>query len=287
MVQLADSDIKTREVLDWTGVHLFHGTGSSCSQKTRIFLNLKGIEWESHVIDMATQENFGDWYLGINPRGLVPCLVIDGQVHIESNDIMTLLDERFPEPKLIPEGRESEMAELLHHEDDLHLDLRTLTFRFIHKVEGPAKDPAAVDNYRVAGSGTVQGSKDPERERQVAFWDRVADIGITDEAAQISANRFRAAFDGLSDRLGDNAYLLGANITVLDIAWFVYANRLVLAGYPLERLHPSIWRWFEPLRARPEFAEQIARPQGFFDDVAAFQAEQAAANATLSNVAGF
>ena len=52
MVQLVDSDIKTREVLDWKGVHVLHFAGSSCSQKLRIFLNLKGIAWESHPIDL-------------------------------------------------------------------------------------------------------------------------------------------------------------------------------------------------------------------------------------------
>lgn len=44
MVQLVDSDIKSREVLGWKGVHVLHYSGSSCSQKLRIFLNLKGIE---------------------------------------------------------------------------------------------------------------------------------------------------------------------------------------------------------------------------------------------------
>jgi len=51
MVQLLDSDIKTREVLDWKGVHLIHYMGSSCSQKVRIFLNLKGIDWEWLSLD--------------------------------------------------------------------------------------------------------------------------------------------------------------------------------------------------------------------------------------------
>ena len=46
MVQLLDGDIKTREVLGWKGVHILHYSGSSCSQKLRIFLNLKGIPWE-------------------------------------------------------------------------------------------------------------------------------------------------------------------------------------------------------------------------------------------------
>jgi len=48
MVQLFDGDVLTREVLDWKGVHLFHFHGSSCSQRTRVCLNLKGIEWEPH-----------------------------------------------------------------------------------------------------------------------------------------------------------------------------------------------------------------------------------------------
>ena len=72
MVQLVDSDIKTREVLGWKGVHVLHFSGSSCSQKLRIFLNLKGIAWESHLVDLPTNENFTPWFLGINPRGLVP-----------------------------------------------------------------------------------------------------------------------------------------------------------------------------------------------------------------------
>ena len=57
MVQLLDSDIKTHDVLDWKGIHLIHYMGSSCSQKVRIFLNLKGIDWEWHTIDLLANEN--------------------------------------------------------------------------------------------------------------------------------------------------------------------------------------------------------------------------------------
>ncbi len=58
MVQLFDGDIKTREVLHWKGVHVLHFMGSSCSQKLRIFLNLKNIPWESHIVDLFANENF-------------------------------------------------------------------------------------------------------------------------------------------------------------------------------------------------------------------------------------
>ena len=127
MVQLVDGDIKTREVLGWKGVHVLHFMGSSCSQKLRVFLNLKNIPWQSHPIDLMGNENFQPWFLGINPRGLVPVLVHDGAVHIESNDIIQYLEQKFPSPRLIPAGHENEVATLLKHEDDLHLDLRTLS----------------------------------------------------------------------------------------------------------------------------------------------------------------
>src|SRR6201988_5044158 len=104
MVQLLDRDITTREGLGWKGVHVLHYMGSSCSQKLRIFLNLNGIAWESHLVDLPTNENFQPWFLGINPRGLVPVLVLDGAVHIESNDIIQYLEQKFPTAKLNAHG---------------------------------------------------------------------------------------------------------------------------------------------------------------------------------------
>ena len=48
VVELAASDVLTKEVLVWKGLHLFHFSGSSCSQKLRIYLNLKGIAPSLH-----------------------------------------------------------------------------------------------------------------------------------------------------------------------------------------------------------------------------------------------
>jgi glutathione S-transferase len=258
MVQLIDSDIRTREVLDWKGVHVLHFAGSSCSQKLRIFLNLKGIAWESHPINLRDYENLRPWFLGINPRGLVPVLVHDGTVHIESNDIIQYLERVFPTPTLIPAGHENEVGTLLKHEDELHLDLRTLSFRFVFAPPGPPKPAEVLERYAVDGSGTVQGLKDREKEIQIAFWQRAAKEGFTDERARASAEKFRAAFDVLDEKLAVSPYLMGSDLSVLDVAWFIYAYRLSLAGYPLQRLHPHVFAWKERLLARPEFATEIA-----------------------------
>ena len=287
MVQLVDSDIKTREVLDWKGVHILHFMGSSCSQKIRVFLNLKGIKWESHEIELHTNENFRPWFLGINPRGLVPVLVHDGAVHIESNDILQYLEKKFPTPKLIPDGHENEVAALLKHEDDLHLDLRTLSFRFVFAPPGPPKPAEMLKSYAANGAGTVQGLKDHEKDTQIEFWERAAKEGFTDDRARASARKFRVEFDALDKRLAQHPYLMGDALGVLDIAWFIYAHRLSLGGYPLARLHPRVSAWVNKLRARPEFAKEIGMPPEAVARGEAVRAAHAAAGKSLEMVAGF
>ncbi len=287
MVQLLDSDINTREVLGWKGVHVLHFMGSSCSQKLRIFLNLKEIKWKSHLVDLDTNESFGPWFLGINPRGLVPVLVHDGAVHIESNDIIQYLEQTFPTPKLIPAEHENEVAALLKHEDDLHLDLRTLSFRFVFAPPGPPKPAKALKSYAANGSGTVRGAIDCDKQIQIEFWERAAKEGFTDEQARASARKFRAEFDAMDKQLAQQPYLMGGALTVLDIAWLIYTHRLSLAGYPFERLHPHVFAWKERLASRSEFAKEIELPRPSKKRLEATRRAQEQAGNTLEAVAGF
>ena len=89
------------------------------------------------------------------------------------------LEQTFPSPKLIPAGHENEVAALLRHEDDLHLDLRTLSFRFVFDPPGPPKPAAALQSYAANGSGTVEGAKDREKEIQIEFWQRATPRGLS------------------------------------------------------------------------------------------------------------
>ena len=286
MVKLFDEDVETREVLDWKGVHLFHFYFSSCSQKARICFNLKGIQYRSHPVNLADGENYTQFYLGINPRGLVPALVIDGEVHIESNDIITHVDHKFPDIPLIPAGMEDETALLLKEEDELHLDLRTLTFRFTWPRGKVARSPETLQKYREFGSGTVEGEIDTHKNREIKFWEIEANIGITDEAVRVSIGRFKDSLTRLSDKLQGSPYLLGENITVLDVAWVIYVNRLVFCGYPLDNLHPIVGDWFWPLREKDEFDRELIIPPDLQKTVDENHSAQADAGKSLVEVAG-
>lgn len=284
MPRLMDQDIHTREVLDWQGLHLLHFAGSACSQKVRIFLNLKGIAWISHSVNLATQKNFEPWFLGINPRGLVPVLVHDGAVYIESNDILAYLEETFPEPRLIQAGQNQEVSASLREEDDLHLSLRSLTMRFVVPKFLAAKRPAALAIYE-ENRGTIGGLPDDHKEIELRFWRDYARQGVTDAETLAAATRFRREYERFDTLLGDQTYLLGDSLSVLDIAWFIYTHRLARAGYPFSQQHPHADRWYRGLLAREAFAKEVreALPLRFIG--AGLHAVQRFRGTTLAEVA--
>ncbi len=286
MPALTDQDIQTREVLDWKGIHLLHFAGSVCSQKTRIFLKLKGIDWKSHHVDLSKGENVTGWFMGINPRGLVPVLVDDGRVIIESNDILEYLEEQFPQPPLIRRELSEETKLLLKEEDDLHPDIRSISFRYFFPFM-PPRPKEQLDDYANFGSGTVGGALDPHKEVEIQFHrDMKANNGVPDDRIKASASRFRAIYDRMNVQLGRTKYLQGDQVSVLDIAWYIYSVRLTGAGYPLHRLHPNVGVWFDRLNADPAFFQEVVWPPEFLEMQAAMHKEQGARGDTLAVVAG-
>ena len=110
-------------VLELTGLHLYHSGVSNCSMRVRIALEEKGLPWTSHHLNILKKEHITPEYFGINPNGLVPTLVHDGKVIIESDDIIEYIDETFPEPSLRPpEGPARElMNDWLHRATAIHV----------------------------------------------------------------------------------------------------------------------------------------------------------------------
>ena len=83
-------------VLSHTGLHLYHTARSNCAARVRLLLEEKTLDWVGHHIDLGKKENITEEYFGINPKGVVPTLVYDGEVVVESNDILLYLEEKFP-----------------------------------------------------------------------------------------------------------------------------------------------------------------------------------------------
>ena len=75
---------------------------SSAAYRVRIALNLKGVEHDRHPVNLLEGAQRSAEYHALNPQGLVPMLEIDGQRLTQSLSIIVYLDQRFPEPPLVP-----------------------------------------------------------------------------------------------------------------------------------------------------------------------------------------
>lgn len=86
-------------------LELFTYCKSSATYRVRIALNYKGIDYEPHYVDLLKDggDNFKLEYLDINPQGLIPTLIHNGQAIHQSVAILEFLEETFPEPALLPE----------------------------------------------------------------------------------------------------------------------------------------------------------------------------------------
>ena len=81
---------------------LYNFFRSGTSHRLRIALNLKGLTAEYVAVDLRTEEHLGAAFKALNPQGLVPALVVDEAVLIQSPAIIEWLEERYPTPALLP-----------------------------------------------------------------------------------------------------------------------------------------------------------------------------------------
>jgi maleylacetoacetate isomerase len=83
-------------------MRLYQNWRSSAAYRVRIALNYKGLSYEQVAIDLRKGAQRTPEFLEINPQGLVPVLEDDGIVLTQSLPILNYLEERYPEPALLP-----------------------------------------------------------------------------------------------------------------------------------------------------------------------------------------
>jgi maleylpyruvate isomerase len=77
---------------------------SSAAYRVRIALNLKGLAHEYVPINLRQGEQHGAPYRTINAYELVPALTDEQGTFTQSLAILEYLEERYPEPPLLPRG---------------------------------------------------------------------------------------------------------------------------------------------------------------------------------------
>jgi GST-like protein len=233
------------------GLHLYHADISNCSMRVRMTLEEKRLPWTSHHISLQKKENVTPEYFGIHPNGLVPALVHDGVVHIESNEIIEYLDERFPDPPLRPDSPAelAEMHEWLETATGYHVN-SVKTFIYARKMAGKLrKSDEEAAQYRAL-------QQDPEL---VAFHTKVASAeGLPVAEVEAAEGRLRRCFDRAEAALASHRWLVGDRYTLADIAWAPLHFTLLGAGFPFHE-YPRVSAWADAVRERPSFQQGVLK----------------------------
>ncbi|MDP6175779.1 MAG: glutathione S-transferase family protein, partial [Rhodospirillales bacterium] len=83
-------------------LELYHFHGATCGLKARLSLAEKGVEYTGHAVERAYLRS--PEYLKLNANGVVPTLIHDGEVLVESSVIINYVDDAFDGPPLKPAG---------------------------------------------------------------------------------------------------------------------------------------------------------------------------------------
>src|SRR6185295_14296669 len=134
---------------------------SSAAFRVRIALNLKKLDYENAFVHLRRGDQRQPEFLGLNPQGLVPALAVDEHRLIQSLPIIEYLDEKFPEPPLLPRdagGRARVRALAAIVACDIHPLNNLRVLRYLHRTLG--QDEAALaawyNHWIAEGFGAIE-----------------------------------------------------------------------------------------------------------------------------------
>ena len=203
---------------------LYQSSGSPNSRRVRIFLAEKGISMPLVPVDLGAKEQFSDAYAAINPRRVVPTLVLEDCTVIgEVPAIQRYLEEIHPEPPLLGSTPKAKAQVAMW---DRRVEL-----------EGFASVMDAVRN-------TAPGLKN----RAIAGPHEYEQIPALAERSRTRVANFYADFDA---RLADVAFVAGDDFSVADITAVVTVDFATKgAGLPMGDEYAALKRWYDSVSTR-------------------------------------
>ncbi len=246
---------------------LFHNAVSTCSQKVRWMLSEKQMEFASREIDLLAGEQHADWYTKIHPDHVVPALLDDETVILESSLIMMYLDQIGGGEPLVPDDpleahRMRSWTHLIDHK--IHAEAAVITF---------ALGPRHLVNAQPAETREAAISRivDPIARAQRRS---VLEHGVEAPEFKTAIERFIKMLDEMETRLQHAQWLAGAAPTIADGAVLPYVLRLEhLSLDNMIAAYPGVTAWLARMKQRPSFASVVE--QWIPDEVIAFLKQMA------------
>jgi glutathione S-transferase len=207
---------------------LYQSTTSPNSRRVRIYLAEKGISMPIVPVDLGAREQLSDAYAAINPRRVVPTLVLnDGTAIGEVPAILRYLEELHPAPPLLGATPKTKALVTMW-------ERRVEQEGFASVMEAVRNAAPGLKNRAIAG---------PHDYEQIP--------ALVARSKQRVAN-FYADFNA---RLADVPFIAGDDFSIADIIAIVtvdFATRA--AGLPIADEQAALQRWYETVSVRASMA---------------------------------
>jgi ganglioside-induced differentiation-associated protein 1 len=233
-------------------IELYHHGSSVCAAKVRFVLAEKRLDWKGHYIDILTGEQFRADYMKLNPKAVVPTLVHDGKVVVESTVICEYLDEVFPRPALKPQSAYERAKMRLWTkavDEDVHPACAEITFASCHRHIVGRLGPEGVKKFLDSTPPQSVTSQWHNRKKQIVMQ------GFDAPDVARPFRLYDRYLQKMEDNLAESAWLAGDTFSLADVGMTPYLNRLDMLGMLGEwtKGRPRLADWFERVKARPSF----------------------------------
>lgn len=230
-------------------IELYHNDMSVCAQKVRFALGEKALKWESHHLNLRAGDQQKPEYTKLNPNAVVPTLVDDGKVIIESTVINEYIDDAHPEPRLRPADALTRARMRLwtkQLDEGVHVATRIISNAIAFRHQKLALGKEALKTLH---------DKIPDPKKREESWENVTK-GVESRYFVDAVRRFDKLLADMEAALEEDTWLAGKEFSLADIGYAPYILRLQdLQLQSLWDKRPRIPAWFERVAKRRGYKE--------------------------------
>jgi glutathione S-transferase len=256
---------------------LYHNDMSVCAAKVRTALLEKRLDCTFIHLDLRAGEAQKPDYLKLNPNAVVPTLVHEDRVIIESTVICEFIDDEWQDPPLKPAssfGRAQMRLWNKQLDEGLHAAVGSLSFAIAFRHQSLAR-PEEERAKWLAGI--------PQQDRRERL-QSLLELGLQSPYFAPAVKRYAKLFDEFEHALKQSSWLAGEGFSLAEIAYAPYLARLRHLGFDvLFDRHPHAADWARRVAERPSVLGGVER---WFNPkyLALFEAQRAEAKLTIGRL---
>jgi glutathione S-transferase len=226
---------------------------SGCAQKVRFALAEKKLPWESHHMNLRAGDQQQPEYLKLNPNAVVPTLVDNGTVIIESTVICEYLDDAYPEPSLRPAAAAARARMRLwtkQLDEGVHAATSVVSTAIAFRYQKLARGMEALEDFH---------KKMPDPVKREKSWENITK-GVESRFFADAVKRFAKLLADMEESLRQEPWLAGNEFSLADIGYAPYITRLDhLQLQFLWDKQPHIPEWYDRVRERRGYTEALEK----------------------------